>query len=363
LSTNRRRRIAWGTILSVTAALIAWLGFIGLPTVGSVISAVGGLLSTARHGPPTIQPTLQANRWVAAAAMPTARSELATVAGSDGRVFAMGGYGGPDGSKLNTVEIYTPATHRWTTGAPMPTARSGLAATVGKDGRIYALGGAVGAVTAGQSPVATAEVYDPGRNRWAVIAPMPTARWALTAATGADGRIYAMGGSNGGLLASVDVFNPSNNTWASAHPMPTARDFLAAVTSGDGRIYALGGYNGDPNTPGGRGRLTTVEAYTSGTDSWATLASLPGPRDNFAAVIAGNGRVFVVGGYDGLSSLDTVDVYDVGAGVWSAGPRIHTARRGAAAARGSDGRIYLMGGAFIGPYYLPVTNAVDALTP
>jgi Kelch motif len=36
--------------------------------------------------------------------------------------------------------------------------------------------------------------------------------------------------------------------------MPTARYLLAAATGGDGRIYAIGGFNGS-------GILNTVEAY------------------------------------------------------------------------------------------------------
>jgi kelch-like protein 18 len=85
---------------------------------------------------------------------------------------------------------------------------------------------------------------------------MPTPRAVLAAATGADGRIYAMGGwSAGGPLNTVEAYSPSTNSWTSVASMPTGRQSLAAAAGTDGRIYAMGGYG-----PGGY--LNTVEAYT-----------------------------------------------------------------------------------------------------
>ncbi len=47
---------------------------------------------------------------------------------------------------------------------------------------------------------------------------------------------------------------PTTNTWTTAASMPTAREDLAAATGSDGRIYAIGGNNNN-------GVLNTVEAY------------------------------------------------------------------------------------------------------
>ena len=38
-------------------------------------------------------------------------------------------------------EAYSPSTNTWTTLAPMSTSRYGLAAALGSDGRVYAIGG------------------------------------------------------------------------------------------------------------------------------------------------------------------------------------------------------------------------------
>jgi hypothetical protein len=109
--------------------------------------------------------------------MPTARYQLAavpvTIAGDAG-VLAVGGVGI---ATLATGEFYNPTTNSWSTVTPMPTARGLLAAvpaTIGGDAGVLALGG-----QATNSPLTTAEFYNPITNSWSTIASMPTARWGL----------------------------------------------------------------------------------------------------------------------------------------------------------------------------------------
>src|SRR5208337_584752 len=82
---------------------------------------------------------------------------------------------------------------------------------------------------------------------WAAVAPLPTARVYLGAATGNDGTIYAVGGDIGGAgdfaTNEVDAYNPTTNTWTTVAPLPTAREALAVV-SDNGLIYAIGGSSG-----------------------------------------------------------------------------------------------------------------------
>src|ERR1700682_6558590 len=92
---------------------------------------------------------------------------------------------------------------------------------------------------------------------WAPSTPMPTARAYLGAATGRDGRIYAIGGYNAGtVMNTVEAYTPTTNTWATVAPMPTTRYGIGAATGPDGRIYAIGGSDSVGNP------LSTVEAYT-----------------------------------------------------------------------------------------------------
>src|SRR5438874_829660 len=80
---------------------------------------------------------------------------------------------------------------------------------------------------------------------WSTVAPMPTARTALAAATGSDGRTYAIGGFDGtNILNTVEAYTPGSNSWSTVTPLPTARTALAAAEGLDGQLYVIGGYNG-----------------------------------------------------------------------------------------------------------------------
>jgi hypothetical protein len=90
------------------------------------------------------------------------------------------------------------------------------------------------------------------------VASLPTVTESLAAATGSDGRIYAIGGySYGQALATVEAYDVHSNTWSVVAPLPTAREFLAAATGPDGRIYAIGGSTHDQT-------FARVEAFTPG---------------------------------------------------------------------------------------------------
>jgi len=135
------------------------------------------------------------------------RGFLAAAAGSDGRIYAIGGV--DDGSHiLNSVDAYDPVTDIWADVAPMPTARFGLAAAVDANGTIYALGGNNGT----SRHLDTAETYDPTTHTWSTLAPMPTSRRDLAAAGGAlhgIGTICAIGGHGFDFpLTTVEVFIP-----------------------------------------------------------------------------------------------------------------------------------------------------------
>jgi N-acetylneuraminic acid mutarotase len=230
--------------------------------------------------------------------MPTALQCLAAAAGPDGRIYAMG----ETDKAGNNAYAYTPGTRSWATVAPMSTARSGLGAATGRDGRIYAIGGNTSGVTN------SVEAYSPGTNSWAYLASMRTARGALTAVTGPDGRIYAIGGSTTGVKGTssptntVEAYTPSTNSWATVAPMPTARMNLAAATGPDGRIYVIGGGNGSTC-------CNTVEAYNPTTNSWAAVASLATARNALGAATGPDGRIYAIAG-DVRGTQDTVEAYD-----------------------------------------------------
>jgi hypothetical protein len=91
--------------------------------------------------------------------------------------------------------------------------------------------------------------------------------------------------------------------WEPAPDLSVPRHEVAATLGKDGRIYAIGGWVGPGNL------LKSVEAFDEGTQTWIpnALPDLPIPCAGARAVTDSQGRIWLVGGNDGL---DTVKVYD-----------------------------------------------------
>ena len=103
----------------------------------------------------------------------------------------------------------------------------------------------------------------------------------------------------------------------------------------DGKIYAMGGYDG--------GTRDTVEVYDPQADSWQRVASmLRGLSDHAAAVMGG--KIYVTGGEPNLGSpVNSVYVYDPQADAWTQLASMGIARRYHASAA-VGGKLYVFGG-------------------
>jgi N-acetylneuraminic acid mutarotase len=287
--------------------------------------------------------------WTQVAGMPTQRGNLAATLAPDGRIFALGGTGpGITQPPLTLVQTYNAGTNSWTSSTPLLQTTTALAATTGPDGRIYALGGTtlggLNPATSFRTPTNFVEIFSPATNSWQMAAQLPTTRYFLAAATGPDGRIYAIGGVTNFAQPTniVQAYTPATNTWTRVASLPTIpRSGLAAVTGPDGRIYAIGGVD----TLRSPLPVATVEAYTPATNTWTVLASMPTPRQLLAAVVGPDGRIYAIGGADAsFNPLTTVEAYDIGTNTWTAAPSLPTGRSALAAATGPDGRIFAIGG-------------------
>jgi len=178
--------------------------------------------------------------WTVEAAMPTARAYAGATASSatNGQVYVMGGEA--QGTTLNTVEAYDPFVNTWTSLTPMLTARSGLAAVFGSDGRIFAVGGyALMSPFATGTPIpgylTTVEAYDPATNAWTMETNMSTAR-AYLGITASGGSIYAIGGYDGNSYLATNeealLAPPTVTPTATATNTPTPAPTMTATPSG-----------------------------------------------------------------------------------------------------------------------------------
>jgi N-acetylneuraminic acid mutarotase len=209
--------------------------------------------------------------------------------GSDGRLYAIGGYSSHanmPAAGRSTVEAYDPAARRWQHVAPIATTNDVYAAAA-CDGRIYTLGQTPNLYTRGSmSTPFGLHAYDPLTDRWTQCAPPGRAyRCRPTLAAGHDGHIYA-----GGALQSdgvvVDVYDPDDDSWQPISPPPPqlGAGFASAVGR-DGRLHLIGG------------DLTAAAAYDPQTDRWHAFPPLPRARTNPAITADSEGHIYAIGGF------------------------------------------------------------------
>ena len=299
------------------------------------------------HLNPAFAVQIPSPSWRAKDGMPTARSQLAVVAGDDGLIYAMGGWDG--GSEMNTVEAYDPLTGTWSTKAHMLNATRGAASAKGVDGTIYVIGGAIG------STINATQAYNTTSNSWSMKAQIPVRVWMASAAAGKDGKIYVFGGSPAGSSGSISnktqIYDPATNTWVNGTDIPIAVAEQGAVKGPDGLIYNIGGHNGTST-------ISAVQAYNPATDSWMIKPSMPIAKLQFGLTLGPDSKIYVIGGgtmfyNDYPPFLDTIEIYDTRTGTWTepvwSESFLSTPRKELGAALGMNGRIYAVGGGN-GPY-------------
>ena len=140
---------------------------------------------------------------------------------------------------------------------------------------------------------ATNEEYDPVRNRWTTRAPMPTARYHLTAAV-VNNKIYVIGGyssNHGDNLNANQEYNPDTNTWVNKKSMLTARIVLASGVINN-KIYVIGGCK---FISGQFQILTTNEKYNPHLNTWTTKENMIPARSGPAIGVVNN-KIYVIGG-------------------------------------------------------------------
>ena len=167
----------------------------------------------------------------------------------------------------------------------------------------------VGGYQDGNVEQATLLRYDPARNRWSSLPPMPTARGALTAAVIGD-RLYAAGGAvDGTALTTLEVYDFKTGRWSPGPPMRVAREHLAGAATKTA-FYALAG-----RAPG---NFTVAERYVPAKNAWEQLPDLKHSRGGTAAATLGDGRIVIAGGEERAGTIPEVELFDPRNRRWSA---------------------------------------------
>jgi N-acetylneuraminic acid mutarotase len=178
--------------------------------------------------------------WETKPALPNGRYYPAAAVGLDGAIYVSGGFSVNPIEVLGSTVKLAPGATSWTAlTSPMTNARSGHASVRTSDGKIWALSG----YGTGSVELKTVEWMLPGTPGWNTAPPMTYPRKYAAAALSGDS-IYVLGGNAPGVSIHnpiVEVYKPSTNAWSRAASMPAGRYGHAVVTMPDGRIYVMGG--------------------------------------------------------------------------------------------------------------------------
>jgi hypothetical protein len=178
------------------------------------------------------------------------------------------------------------------------------------------------------------------------------------------GKVLITGGTNvnGNSLATAEVFNPASGVnggfSATTNNMFAARSLHTATVLSDGRVLIVGGFNGS-------GGVTLVDIYDPSTNSFTSVAPLPASRWlHTATLLPGDTRVLIVGGNSsGPFPVPNGVVYDPGTNTYTpTSEPITNLRSRHVAIPLADGRILVAGGTRFYPALEPVSQIYDKST-
>jgi N-acetylneuraminic acid mutarotase len=182
--------------------------------------------------------------WRRTGSMAGSRFAHRAVRLADGRMFVVGGFDKYPGNLLSTAELYDPKTEQWSSVRPMDEARGSLAMAQLLDGRVLVVGGVTRSENATRDQyLASALLFDPGRNVWRATGSLAFPRAGTVATMLSDGRVLVAGGrSKGGReLASAEIYDPATETWRDAGALAVARRNHRAARLENGNVLIMGG--------------------------------------------------------------------------------------------------------------------------
>ena len=175
--------------------------------------------------------------------------------------------------------------------------------TVASNGYLFVTGGRTGAAVV--STVYSAKINSDGTiGSFATLSTLPAARWGHSTVA-YNGYLFVTGGTPDDSTATSTVYSAqikpdgTVGAWATLSTLPAIMYAHSAV-AGNGYLFVTGGYNGTSS-------LSTVYSAKINSDgtigAWATLSTLPAAL-RYLSTTAYNGYLFVTGG--GAAAVSTV---------------------------------------------------------
>lgn len=222
-----------------------------------------------------------------------------------GKVLVTGGFDGTI-APIATAELFDPISGTFTpTTGNMTTARAYHTATVLTSGKVLLTGG----LDVTNTPVSTAELFDPAAGTFASTTGNMGAVRAYHTATRlpASGKVLVAGGvdTTNSPVTTADVFDPTAGTFApTTSNLGIARARHAATLLNDGTVLVTGGTNSSGIA------LGDAELFDPGSGSFSLTGSMRSTRSSHTATLLPNGRVLVTGGMDATGiAAATAELY------------------------------------------------------
>jgi hypothetical protein len=251
----------------------------------------------------------------------------------------------------NITNLYDPVANSWSAGPFMATSRGWPTATTLLNNKILITGGDVNDAAC----TVSADLFDPRLGTiTATTGSMAAARAEHQAVLLNNGKVLIIGGRSGptatafSVLSSCELYDPVSKTFSTTGQMSFTRYAHRAVLLGDGRVLVAGGYgySASQGGPANASALTSSEIYNPVTGAWQFAGNMSAPRRTHGLVyIPSTNRALAVGGYYG-EEVAACDYYDVASGQWFVAPfTINTARAYAATVVLGNGTVLMAHGA------------------
>lgn len=253
----------------------------------------------------------------------------------DASYFYMAGGGSPASAFTSDIYLYVPAVDTWTLGTAssslVPRRWGTMAPATNGSGQalLYVLSGATSTpnppVLNMQTVLTSSGNIGPSYTDPAPVGSGATAVW--------NNIIYTYGGqlASGTYTNQLRAYNATTDAWTTLAPMPEAKAVYGGAVIG-GKLYAVGGYNGVVNS-------ARVDAYDIATNTWQALGTLPTTVANQAVAVQGE-WLWLVGDFTNQSYLAA---YNTRTGQLRTFTSNLPPRRNAAAAF-RNGQLYVWGG-------------------
>ena len=163
------------------------------------------------------------------------------------------------------------------------------------------------------------------------------------------------GGSLKSVNATLTVVAAGTGAFAATGSMTTGRSSHSATLLSDGKVLIVGGYNGNS--------MASAELFDPASGTFTATGSLANARFYHTATLLPNGKVLIAGGFSNNATSKSAELYDPTTGTFTATGDLLSARSDHAATLLANGKVLITGGRILTAYpataelYDPATGA------